>query len=1236
MTDWLARVLAAAFPDSDPEHLAEAVWLAARWAEPAGHSADSLGSRDEGRPATDDGEPEPGASPSDSPADLALSAEDPGPHARGAARVTEVGLRLPATLSPTRTTANALSLFRRTHRPGRPEVDVDATVEATADAQRLVVVSRPGHERGLDAAIVVDPTPVALAWADTIAEFEGTLRRTGAFRSVTHWTLDDSARTGSGEPLIQDNAGVVHHADQLVDLAGRRLVLIFTDGTGDAWRRDGTWQVLRRWAWAMPTTVVHLLPPAYWGYTAIGQPTSVVRSLRPADANVSLETRSAWWNDDAAPTDVPVPVIELDPDAIVRWSRAIVSGNTWTDAVWARRPLLFTDTATGDALTTENRVATFEMRASTGAQRLARILAGAPLLSLPLIRVLHRHLVAGPATSQIAELLVSGLLERIPEEAGPGDPLLTFRPGVAELLYRGTTITQEWDVYDLLTGYLERNAGSGDAVRALVADPDGAVTVGSDLVPFAAMGRRMALRLGLDLALGEPATASASGDAFNAHVEAGGGPRRYLLLCSVGSFESTGISPIPHESEMGKLNELFTSLGYMPVPIPSGFATRAAVLAALERFYQDPDRRFDDLVVLYLSGHGAVADGEFRFLTSDTQPDNIAGTSISSVAVARLIFRGSRTSRTLVVIDSSHAGLAARELVSAAHRRSDARALFGVLASASEREPALVDAFTNAFISTVRGWLDNSVEPSLPLREFIHGLKERLRISADQHPELRTVNDLDSEGSAYLVRPASRAVRSMYLDHVRRVAPQELIGRDDDLALLADFCAGRDRESSYLMVEGEPGAGKSALLASFVLAPPTETGVVSFFVTSRLAGNDDREGFVEVVIQQLAEMLGRSLPARSAEPAREQHLRDLLDRAARTCNQEGRRLVLVVDGIDEDRGVRGPVPNSIAALLPASPSAGMRIIVAARAHWQIPDDVAGDHQLRNPQILRLRPQRQAVEEPSEAPQVAATAIPNPNSNPTFIVDDPDPDQRQDWGRFDSFGSDDPELFYQRRFRELHSYDESIIRIVADFFTDANTRSRPPIRGIDIGTGVNLYPALLMLPFASEIVLYEKSFHRRQWLGAQLPRPDESWLEFWSAIRGERLPYQSIKDPFDLLGQRARVAKGNIFSLRPNQFNIGTMLFQAELITTRDDEFERAVQSFVSCLVPRAPFAAAFMRNFSGFFTSDRKAVPTCTVDERDVRRVLEPVATDVRIHVVDDDIDTADGGIIVATGRKRS
>ena len=196
-------------------------------------------------------------------------------------------------------------------------------------------------------------------------------------------------------------------------------------------------------------------------------------------------------------------------------------------------------------------------------------------------------------------------------------------------------------------------------------------------------------------------------------------------------------------------------------------------------------------------------------------------------------------------------------------------------------------------------------------------------------------------------------MRSAYLEQVRRIAPGELHDRDDELAELAAFCTEPDR-GPYAWWRAPAWAGKSALMSWFVLHPPPGVQVVSFFVTARYKGQDDRDAFTDAVMEQLADLLGEPIPAYLTETTREPHLLRMLTRAAEERHRAGQRLVLVVDGLDEDRGVTtGPDAYSIAALLPARPPAGLRVIVAGRPDPPIPADVPDDHPLRDPAIVRV-------------------------------------------------------------------------------------------------------------------------------------------------------------------------------------------------------------------------------------------------------------------------------------------
>ncbi|MFE6274139.1 hypothetical protein ACFVQ9_35720 [Streptomyces goshikiensis] len=210
--------------------------------------------------------------------------------------------------------------------------------------------------------------------------------------------------------------------------------------------------------------------------------------------------------------------------------------------------------------------------------------------------------------------------------------------------------------------------------------------------------------------------------------------------------------------------------------------------------------------------------------------------------------------------------------------------------------------------------------------------------------------------TGYLVIGAHRApARSVYFQQVRQIAPDVLTGREKELAELAAFCAG---PALYTWWKAPAWAGKSALMSWSVLHPPEGVRVVSFFVTALYAGQSDRRAFLDVLVEQLAEIVSQPLPETLTEANRQAWFLQLLDEAAAVCGNRGERLVIVVDGLDEDQGADS---HSIAAVLPAKPPDGVRIIVSGRPAPPVPDDVSTRHPLRDGRILRtLDPSRAAL------------------------------------------------------------------------------------------------------------------------------------------------------------------------------------------------------------------------------------------------------------------------------------
>ncbi|MFJ7421507.1 hypothetical protein ACIQXD_23250 [Streptomyces uncialis] len=161
--------------------------------------------------------------------------------------------------------------------------------------------------------------------------------------------------------------------------------------------------------------------------------------------------------------------------------------------------------------------------------------------------------------------------------------------------------------------------------------------------------------------------------------------------------------------------------------------------------------------------------------------------------------------------------------------------------------------------------------------------------------------------------------------------------------------------------------GKTALLAEYVKKPPRSVDVLNFFV-SEAWGTNTREAFTTEMVKQIRAFLHRS-ESSIPHPRDPRDWADLFERAAQKSAGRGRRLVLVVDGLDEDMawgprtdgGDRQPGTESqdtdrrrsIAALLPARPSVDLRIIVSLRRSVRLPDDVPARHPLRLRECLRV-------------------------------------------------------------------------------------------------------------------------------------------------------------------------------------------------------------------------------------------------------------------------------------------
>ncbi|MEU3979115.1 SCO2525 family SAM-dependent methyltransferase [Streptomyces sp. NPDC026672] len=242
-----------------------------------------------------------------------------------------------------------------------------------------------------------------------------------------------------------------------------------------------------------------------------------------------------------------------------------------------------------------------------------------------------------------------------------------------------------------------------------------------------------------------------------------------------------------------------------------------------------------------------------------------------------------------------------------------------------------------------------------------------------------------------------------------------------------------------------------------------------------------------------------------------------------------------------------------------------------------------------------------------------------------------------WNSFDA------RAYVDVNYRSLTGEDSRILAIVRDHFgAHFAADDHIPLRGIDVGTGANLYPALSLLPWCHEITLCDRSAANIEWLKRQDWTPSANgspwlWGQFWDVL-AERPVYRAVGEPRSRLGSVVRVEHGNLFDLPRAAWEIGTMFFVAESMSTSHTEFEQAVACFLGSLEPGAPFAAAFVSGSAGYDVGDT-AYPACAVGEADVRACLAPHAEQCEITVVephDPPFRTGTSGMIVACGRRNA
>jgi formylglycine-generating enzyme required for sulfatase activity len=399
--------------------------------------------------------------------------------------------------------ARALRPFSEKFRSRRlTRLDVDATVEASAERRELTPVLVREKERWFSLSLLVDEAPSMAVWRKTARELARFLGALGIFRDVRTYAVDQNLRlTAQG---TREGGGREARPKQLTDPSGRTLIVVLTNGVGQHWQSRELAEWLAAWARSGPVAICSLLPPIRWQHTDLGPAYLWARASSPGAGNRLLTVGEGPKTVALKDGATAFPVLPLTKRGLEEWAAMQMSRRETRAAAVPISPAWFdplipiagkTGATRAEAETEEDvarRVAEFRSFASPEAARLLELFSGIPL-SLPVMRLVQHTMMPESPLSAMAEVLLSGLVvphRTMPAGAEPEGTLFEFTAEARTYLRDRTNVRDldriQREVRGALQEYIERRAGiSAFDFETWVDDPQGFANLPADVQYFA-------------------------------------------------------------------------------------------------------------------------------------------------------------------------------------------------------------------------------------------------------------------------------------------------------------------------------------------------------------------------------------------------------------------------------------------------------------------------------------------------------------------------------------------------------------------------------------------------------------------------------------------------------------------------------------------------------------------------------------------------------------------------------
>jgi formylglycine-generating enzyme required for sulfatase activity len=374
--------------------------------------------------------------------------------------------------------------------PDHHQLDEVETVDAYARTQRLWPVYSPPRQPRLSLVLLVDRGLSMQVWQRLAHEWLALLMGSTMFRDVRAVALDPK------RPMAVLGA--------LAGSAEEQVLLILSDCSGEHWWHAGALQtLLRKLAARCPVAILQVLPDWMWRRTALGIGSMVaVRNRQPFAANRSYQRLPLHRGEPLPPqgdSHLVLPLLSLHATDLDQWS-SLVLGRGHSSVTAACLPVrwpgirISSRKAEADETVEDlarRRLRNYVQRCSGSAERLLRVMAASPVLTLPVMRLLQEAMVKDGGPLAMAELLLSGLIR--PQGGGNSDGVnataalaavggnraadriqFDFEPGVRSVLLDTLPGPETAEVVQRVSELIEQRWEMCDGVppfQAFLADP---------------------------------------------------------------------------------------------------------------------------------------------------------------------------------------------------------------------------------------------------------------------------------------------------------------------------------------------------------------------------------------------------------------------------------------------------------------------------------------------------------------------------------------------------------------------------------------------------------------------------------------------------------------------------------------------------------------------------------------------------------------------------------------------